>query len=70
MLIGRGDDPVGKEWTIDPTLWKRTPLPNTVAPSFETCNISRNYEVEIRVGLQRGSKNSVHVCVNSFGYTS
>lgn len=69
MLIGRGEDPLGKEWTIDPSLWKGIPLPNTVAPSFETCNISRNYEVEIRVGLQHGSKRMVNVCVNPFGYT-
>ncbi|KAI7650761.1 hypothetical protein KC318_g16198 [Hortaea werneckii] len=32
-------------------MWRGQPLPNTVAPSFETCNISRHYEVDVRVGL-------------------
>ncbi|MCJ1272807.1 hypothetical protein MMC21_000596 [Puttea exsequens] len=43
---------------LDKGLWKDLPLPNTICPSFETCNISRNYEVEIKVGLQWGSSRS------------
>ena len=46
---------------IDSKLWKQLPLPNTVSPSFETCNISRNYELEIKVGLQWGSARSINV---------
>lgn len=65
MRLGKGDDPVGKEWTVDPSLWKRIPLPNTVAPSFETCNISRTYELEIRVGLAHGSNNVANVRVQT-----
>lgn len=42
------------EFKIPSTLWETVPLPNTVAPSFETCNISRRYELEIRVGLSHG----------------
>ncbi|CRL23288.1 Arrestin-like, N-terminal [Penicillium camemberti] len=52
--LGKPGDPVGTDWTIDPTLWNRYPLPNSVAPSFETCNIERSYELEIRVGLTHG----------------
>ncbi|KAJ5213073.1 hypothetical protein N7449_000242 [Penicillium cf. viridicatum] len=52
--LGKPEDPVGTDWTIDPTLWNRYPLPNSVAPSFETCNIERSYELEIRVGLTYG----------------
>ncbi|KGO77159.1 Arrestin-like, N-terminal [Penicillium italicum] len=52
--LGKPEDPVGTEWTIDPTLWNRYPLPNSVAPSFETCNIERSYELEIRLGLTYG----------------
>lgn len=59
--IGRADDPVGKEWKIDPTMWNRIPLPNTVAPSFETCNIARTYELEIRVGLAHGTPGAIKV---------
>ena len=56
--LGKPEDPVGTDWTIDPNLWNRYPLPNSVAPSFETCNIERSYELEIRVGLTHG----VQVC--------
>ncbi|KAG0153015.1 hypothetical protein PDIDSM_1974 [Penicillium digitatum] len=52
--LGRPEDPVGTDWTIDPNLWNRSPLPNSVAPSFETCNIERSYELEIRLGLTYG----------------
>ena len=39
------------EFKVPSNLWDNIPIPNTVAPSFETCNISRKYELEIRVGL-------------------
>ncbi|KGO53855.1 Arrestin-like, N-terminal [Penicillium expansum] len=54
--LGSPEDPVGTDWTIDPTLWNRYPLPNSVAPSFETCNIERSYELEIRLGLTYGTQ--------------
>ena len=40
---------------IDPSYWKSIPLPNTIAPSFDTCNISRSYTLEIKVGLSWGT---------------
>ncbi len=52
--IGREADPIGTEWVLNSSPWDRTPLPNTVAPAFETCNISRYYELEARVGLTYG----------------
>lgn len=52
--LGEPSDPVGKEWNVPSRYWENIPLPNTVAPSFDTCNISRNYELEIRVGLSHG----------------
>ncbi|KAF2494223.1 arrestin [Lophium mytilinum] len=57
MAIPLGDptDPVGTEVAINPEYWSGKTLPNTVAPSFETCNISRSYELEIRVGLGYGT---------------
>lgn len=61
MSVGRGTDPVGTEWTIDPGLWNQLPLPNSVAPTFETCNITRSYELEIRIGLSRGNPGAVRV---------
>ncbi|KAL4991774.1 hypothetical protein BDW68DRAFT_151285 [Aspergillus falconensis] len=53
--LGRGGDPAGTEWSVDSNLWNRLPLPPSVAPSFQTCNISRNYELEVRVGLAHGT---------------
>ncbi|PYI32819.1 S-antigen, N-terminal domain protein [Aspergillus indologenus CBS 114.80] len=53
--LGRGGDPAETEWTLDANMWNRIPLPSTVAPSFETCNVSRTYELEVRIGLTHGS---------------
>ena len=56
------DDPNEKsqrEWKLPSRLWDNLPLPNTVAPSFDTCNISRRYELEIRVGLAHGVASGV-----------
>lgn len=61
--LGRGGDPAGTEWTLDPSMWNRIPLPSSVAPSFETCNISRNYELEVRIGLSHGSIGDMKVCL-------
>ena len=49
--IGAASDHAGAEHIIAENLWRRQSLPNTVAPSFETCNISRAYQLDIRVGL-------------------
>ncbi|KAI0016017.1 hypothetical protein F4780DRAFT_761347 [Xylariomycetidae sp. FL0641] len=35
-------------------LWAQRLLPNTVAPSFRTCNLARRYEIEIKVALTWG----------------
>lgn len=45
---------IEKIMEIDKGWWKDIPLPNTVAPSFETCNISRSYFVLVKVGLTHG----------------
>ena len=53
--LGAPTDAVGTEVPINQEYWSGKPLPNTVAPTFETCNISRFYELEVRVGLGYGS---------------
>ncbi|KAL8639212.1 MAG: hypothetical protein Q9226_008897, partial [Calogaya cf. arnoldii] len=45
---------IDKVMEIDKGWWKDIPLPNTVAPSFDTCNISRTYFVLVKVGLTHG----------------
>jgi hypothetical protein len=51
MLIGSKTDAEGSEIAIDDSLWRGQILPNTVAPSFETCNIARSYCLDVRIGL-------------------
>lgn len=51
VLIGGKTDPEGTEIAIDDRLWRGQALPNTVAPSFETCNIARSYCLDVRIGL-------------------
>ncbi|KAJ9652253.1 hypothetical protein H2198_008493 [Neophaeococcomyces mojaviensis] len=46
-------------WTIPSRFWDTIPLPSTVAPTFSTCNISRKYELEVRVGLSSGAADGV-----------
>lgn len=39
ILISRPDDAVGTEFVVPDTLWNSFPLPNTIMPSFVTCNL-------------------------------
>ena len=57
-LLNNATDKAQREWKLPAKLWD-FPLPNTVAPSFDTCNISRRYELEVRVGLAHGVASGV-----------
>ena len=46
---------------IDAKLWNQKPLPNTITPTFETCNLSRSYTVDLKVGLSWGVGNEIFV---------
>ncbi len=59
MPLDNPSDKSQKEFKLPSRLWDHLPLPNTVAPSFDTCNISRRYELEIRVGLAHGAASGV-----------
>jgi hypothetical protein len=59
MPLGKPADKETMEWKIPNRLWDGIPLPNTVAPTFETCNLSRKYELEVRVGLTHGMAGGV-----------
>jgi hypothetical protein len=61
LPLGNSQTPAGGDMEIDSALWNRTPLPKTVAPTFETCNISRRYELEITIGLAYGSMGNIQV---------
>lgn len=53
--LGRIGDAVNTETIIDDRMWRGHPLPNTVAPTFETCNIIRTYHLDIRIQLSHGA---------------
>ncbi|KAG6103276.1 hypothetical protein E4U14_006338 [Claviceps sp. LM454 group G7] len=57
-LTSKSDAAVGSEVTIPDSLWRDKPLPNTVAPSFVTCNLSRRYELELKLGICWGKAKS------------
>ncbi|CAN8105875.1 unnamed protein product [Discula destructiva] len=53
-LQGGPDDAVGTETEINKSLWDSQPLPNTVMPSFVTCNLKRSYALELKLGVSWG----------------
>ncbi|KAJ4292742.1 hypothetical protein N0V90_009405 [Kalmusia sp. IMI 367209] len=55
--IGSPSDPVGTEIPINQEYWSGKAIPNSVAPTFTACNLSRFYELEVRVGLGYASYN-------------
>jgi hypothetical protein len=61
--LGKVTDAVRTETVVDDNLWNRIKLPNTVAPSFITCNLSRTYELEVKVGLAYGIPGELQVCL-------
>ncbi len=61
MPLRAPDGSQAGELVVESKLWDRMPLPNTVAPSFETCNISRTYELEVKLGLAHGSPGRIKV---------
>lgn len=48
------DDDVGTQTEVDKMLWDTKPLPNTVMPSFLTCNLKRTYTIELKLGVSWG----------------
>ncbi|KAH8686629.1 arrestin [Phaeosphaeriaceae sp. PMI808] len=53
--IGMPTDPIDTEIPINPEYWSGKSIPNTVPPTFQTCNLARHYELEVRVGVGYGS---------------
>lgn len=59
-------DDKNQEFVIPDDVWKNMPLPNTVAPSFITCNLARKYELELKLGLLWGKPKSDLMSKNPF----
>jgi hypothetical protein len=53
-LIGTPSDAADTETELTKEFWYGFPLPDTVAPSFVTCNVSRYYKLQVSVGLAYG----------------
>ncbi len=54
IALGSPNDPVDTEFEVPNTVWAAQRLPNTVAPSFRTCNLMRRYELEMKLTLNWG----------------
>lgn len=54
LLISSAAEGADTESIVDDSLWRSKLLPNTVAPNFETCNIERTHQLDIRIGLSYG----------------
>ena len=61
LIEGSDSDKASKILEIDSKLWKQMPLPNTVSPTFHTCNVSRTYGLHIKVGLSWGVGSKINV---------
>ncbi|KAI0509461.1 hypothetical protein F5B22DRAFT_332429 [Xylaria bambusicola] len=54
IALGSPSDPVDTEFEIPNDSWRTQRLPNTVAPSFRTCNLMRRYGLEMKITLNWG----------------
>ena len=61
LPLGDSETPANKDMLLDSKIWSSRPLPNTVCPTFETCNLSRYYELEISIGLVYGTPGNIKV---------
>lgn len=59
--LGNSNTPAQKGMEILDSMWKNIPLPNTIPPSFDVCNLTRRYELEISVGLVHGTVGNMKV---------
>ncbi|SZF02594.1 unnamed protein product [Blumeria hordei] len=66
--IGLPDGSDGNDYEINSSFWSGRPLPESVCPSFVTCNLGRSYELQIRVGLSYGKPGDNQVITVPFQF--
>jgi len=44
-----------EEIIVDSNFWRGKPLPSSVAPTFESCAISRTYDLVVKVSIGYGA---------------
>lgn len=59
--FGGDESPVGEVLEADSAMWRTACLPDTVSPSFKTCNIWRSYQLGIELGLSHGLQGNIEV---------
>lgn len=64
------DDAIGTETEINKVLWDGKPLPNTVMPSFVTCNLRRSYALELKLGVSWGKPPGTTTAIPDEGSSS
>jgi hypothetical protein len=55
LTIGNVSDPAGTSNEIDKSYWANYRLPDSICPTFTTCNFRRSYELVATLGLTYGS---------------
>ncbi|KAL2844012.1 hypothetical protein BJX68DRAFT_269878 [Aspergillus pseudodeflectus] len=53
-LVSGYDDMAEPVLRVDEGVWTRHVVPTFLTPTFETCNVSRNFKLEIRLGIWFG----------------
>lgn len=53
-LFGEGL-PLGDATYLPSSIWSAHPVPSSITPTFEICNIKRTYQLEVRLGFLVGS---------------
>lgn len=59
--LAEPDTSAKQDMEVNSSMWRHVSLPNTIPPTFETCNISRYYELEITTGLVYGTAGNIKV---------
>ncbi|OJJ65780.1 hypothetical protein ASPBRDRAFT_60292 [Aspergillus brasiliensis CBS 101740] len=74
-FVNDGSPTVGSSMSLENGVWSRHCIPHCLTPTFETCNVTRSYKLEIRLGIEFGRNNSrilefvFPVCVLAPSYT-
>jgi hypothetical protein len=53
-LVPGYDDMAEPVLRVDESVWTRHVVPTFLTPTFETCNVSRNFKLEVRLGIWFG----------------
>jgi len=59
MQLGDANSPPNVPLEVDASMWRGRYLPETLSPTFSTCNISRAYQLKIEIGLSRPDEHHI-----------